>query len=122
MSGDLERVYREHRRTLIGILTRVFGTKNLDLVETVVQDAFLRAHMTWPIEGVPDNPPGWLLKVARNKLLDHIRYRETYDKKEPELEQWANALASGAEASRADPRFKGELEDALGMMFVACHP
>src|SRR5215472_2604231 len=88
----LEKVFRAHRRALLGTLTRVFGAKNLDLVETVVQDAFLKAHETWAIEGVPDNPRCWLLKVARNKLLDQIRYRETYDKKQPELVEFANAL------------------------------
>jgi RNA polymerase sigma-70 factor (ECF subfamily) len=36
----------------------------------VLEDAFERALRTWPAGGVPDNPEGWLLTVARNRLRD----------------------------------------------------
>ncbi|HET7387747.1 MAG TPA: DUF6596 domain-containing protein [Nocardioidaceae bacterium] len=48
------------------------GTRDLALVEDVLGDAFERALTTWPGSGVPDNPEGWLLAVARNRLRDVV--------------------------------------------------
>ena len=36
----------------------------------MLADALERALATWPARGVPDNPEGWLLTVARNRLRD----------------------------------------------------
>lgn len=46
------------------------GTRDLALAEDVLADAFERALRTWPETGVPDNPVGWLLTVARNRHRD----------------------------------------------------
>ena len=45
-------------------------TRDLALAEDALADAFERALTTWPESGVPDNPEGWLLTVARNRLRD----------------------------------------------------
>lgn len=45
-------------------------THDLALAEDVLSDGFERALRTWPMSGVPDNPEGWLLTVARNRLRD----------------------------------------------------
>ena len=39
--------------------------------EDAIADALERALIHWPAEGVPDNPEGWVLTVARNRLRDH---------------------------------------------------
>jgi predicted RNA polymerase sigma factor len=38
--------------------------------EDAVADALERALVRWPTDGVPDNPEGWVLTVARNRLRD----------------------------------------------------
>lgn len=48
------------------------GTRDLAMAEDVLADAFERALRTWPTSGVPDNPEGWLLTVARNRLRDVV--------------------------------------------------
>ncbi len=48
------------------------GTRDLALAEDVLADAFERALRSWPTSGVPDNPEGWLLTVARNRLRDVV--------------------------------------------------
>jgi predicted RNA polymerase sigma factor len=43
-------------------------------------DALERALTRWPTEGIPANPEGWVLTVARNRLRDHWKshaYRMT---------------------------------------------
>jgi len=39
--------------------------------EDAVADAVERALVRWPTAGMPDNPEGWVLTVARNRLRDH---------------------------------------------------
>src|SRR5690242_15048064 len=46
------------------------STGDLAAAEDALADAFERALRTWPAQGVPDNPDGWLLTVARNRLRD----------------------------------------------------
>ncbi|MBS1907762.1 MAG: RNA polymerase subunit sigma-70 [Actinobacteria bacterium] len=46
------------------------GTGDLALAEDCLADALERALRTWPDAGVPRNPEGWLLTVARNRLRD----------------------------------------------------
>jgi predicted RNA polymerase sigma factor len=46
------------------------STRDIGLAEDALGDAFERALRTWPVTGVPDNPEGWLLTVARNRMRD----------------------------------------------------
>ncbi|QIG38420.1 RNA polymerase subunit sigma-70 [Microbacterium sp. 4R-513] len=49
------------------------STHDIAWAEDALADAFERALTTWPGSGIPDNPEGWLLTVARNRLRDHFR-------------------------------------------------
>src|SRR5258708_3073452 len=120
MDSTLDRTFRESCRTIIASLTRAFGPRNLDLVETVVQDAFVKAAETWATHGGPENPGGWLLAVAKNRLLDQLRHDGAFERKRPELTH----LAAEAEVVVvAEPALRTEVtDDELAMMFVACHP
>jgi predicted RNA polymerase sigma factor len=48
-------------------------TRDLALAEDAVAAAAEQALRTWPETGVPGNPEGWLLTVARNRMLDQLR-------------------------------------------------
>ena len=66
-------------------------TRDIAAAEDALADALERALARWPDDGVPANPEGWLLTVARNRLrdvwksfgyrmtepLDEIDYRST---------------------------------------------
>jgi RNA polymerase sigma-70 factor (ECF subfamily) len=71
---DVEVRAAEVARTAYGRLVALLaaGTRDLALAEDVLADAFERALRTWPTSGVPDNPEGWLLTVARNRLRDVV--------------------------------------------------
>jgi RNA polymerase sigma-70 factor, ECF subfamily len=114
----VDRLYRQHAGALIATLARVCGTGRLELVEACVHDAFVEAITRWPADGVPDNPPGWLSTVARNRLLDRLRH-ETRFRADGDDETIERSLSE--EPARG--RLRGELpDDQLAMMFVACHP
>lgn len=63
-----ERAVRASYGRLVALLAS--GTGDLALAEDCLADALERALRTWPEGGVPDNPEGWLLTVARNRLRD----------------------------------------------------
>ena len=69
----VDHLFRQQAGQMVAWLTRVFGPAHLELAEEVVQDALVKALQQWPFTGVPDNPAGWLFKVARNGALDVLR-------------------------------------------------
>jgi len=63
-----ERAARESYGRLVALLAA--STRDVALSEDALADAFERALRTWPRTGVPDNPQGWLIAVARNRIRD----------------------------------------------------
>ena len=60
----LDHLFRRQAGRMVSHLARLLGPAHLSLAEEAVQDAMLRALSTWPYGGVPDNPEGWLFRVA----------------------------------------------------------
>ena len=58
---------------MMAVLTKIFGTENLQTAEDVVQETLISAINTWKLKGIPDNPSAWLYRVAKNKAIDIIR-------------------------------------------------
>jgi predicted RNA polymerase sigma factor len=67
-AGAAERVARHSYGRLLALLAST--TRDIALAEDALADAFERALRSWPAAGVPDNPSGWLLTVARNRVRD----------------------------------------------------
>ena len=70
-----ERAARESYGRLVAVLA--VSTRDLALAEDSLADAFESALRTWPDRGVPDNPEGWLVTVARNRIRDLLRSAAT---------------------------------------------
>lgn len=76
---DLARAAAEHAaRASYGRLVALLAgsTGDVELAEDALSEAFERAVRRWPADGVPDNPEGWLLTVARNRLRDVLASAE----------------------------------------------
>ena len=58
---------------MVSVLTKIFGTENLQTSEDVVQETLLHALHVWKLKGIPHNPSAWLFRVAKNKAIDIIR-------------------------------------------------
>ncbi|HEU4808220.1 MAG TPA: sigma factor, partial [Homoserinimonas sp.] len=65
---QVEQVARASYGRLLALLAAPTG--DIPLAEDALADAFEQALTTWAASGVPDNPEGWLLTVARNRLRD----------------------------------------------------
>ncbi|HKB31339.1 MAG TPA: DUF6596 domain-containing protein [Streptosporangiaceae bacterium] len=106
-----------HRREWAFVLAAtVRVTRDLDLAEECVQDAYARALATWGSRGVPANPGAWLTTVARRRGVDLLRRDATLRRSLPLLldEQ------TGAEPGGT---FTHEVtDDRLRLIFTCCHP
>jgi RNA polymerase sigma-70 factor (ECF subfamily) len=118
--GLVDHLFRERSGQMVAWLTRIFGPAHLELVEEVVQDALVKALQQWPYSGVPQNPGGWLFRVARNGALDALRRRTAFEGRAAQI---AAELTRDAGA-RFDDSTIGDLlrDDELRMVFLCCHP
>jgi RNA polymerase sigma factor (sigma-70 family) len=119
---DSEHLFRREAGRMIASLTRIFGVRNLDLAEDVVQDAFCRALDTWKLRGMPDDPSAWLQRVAKNRAIDALRRERTARSFEPQLarlfeSEWTLVPAIAELFSESTVE-----DDQLRMMFSCCHP
>jgi predicted RNA polymerase sigma factor len=80
--------------------------------EDAIADALERALVRWPTDGTPNNPEGWVLTVARNRLRDHWKshaYRMTDSL--PEISSETSEFDTAAVPDRR-----------LELMLVCAHP
>ena len=117
-----EHLFRHESGKLVSVLTGVFGIARLQLVEDVVQESLIRAFQTWPYDGVPKNPPAWLMQTARNLALDVIRREKLFYTKQAEITASLELRLSEPSGDDA-PKFAEEIKDGrLRLIFACCHP
>jgi len=87
-------------------------TRDLDLAEECVQEAYAQALVSWRSGGVPDRPAAWLTTVARRRGLDALRRRSTLERKLPLVVEEDDR--GGADSEPPD--------DRLRLVFTCCHP
>jgi RNA polymerase sigma-70 factor (ECF subfamily) len=106
-----------HRRQWAFVLAAtVRVTRDLDLAEECVQDAYAKALTAWATCAVPANPGGWLATVARRRALDLRRRDATLRRALP-------LLLDDQVASGPDERDPPEIaDDRLRLIFTCCHP
>ncbi|NEB05537.1 sigma-70 family RNA polymerase sigma factor [Streptomyces sp. SID13726] len=112
-TSETEDLLRLHAPQVLGALVRRYG--RFDLAEDAVQEALLAAAGRWPSEGLPDNPRGWLIRVASRRLTDALRADEARRAREERAA--ALSVRDTAVADRA-PR----ADDTLSLLFLCCHP
>jgi len=106
----VERVARESYGRLVAYLSS--HTRDVASAEDALSDALVAALKTWPRNGVPQNPEGWLLTSARHSFIDLVRHQRVAAASEPTLL-----------LLREDPR-EGTLfpDERLKLLFVCAHP
>ncbi len=115
----LEHLFRHQAGRITARLVRLLGPVNFALAEEAVQEALVRALQTWPYEGAPGNPAGWLFRVAHHIAIDAVRRDRTFAAKTDSV---VAELTRSASQAIADPD-AGELrDDELRMIFMCCHP
>ena len=122
----VEAVWRMESARIVGGLARYTG--DFALAEDLAQEALAEALVSWPRDGVPRNPAGWLLTVGRRRAIDAYRRRSALDERYAAL---AADLDDGQATSGSTPTeeeddvlYDPELidDDVLALIFIACHP
>ena len=113
----------EARSTAEAVARRSYGklvaflaarTRDVAAAEDALSEAFAAALTDWPRNGCPSNPEAWLMTVARRKMIDTMRRRQTGEASTEEL-----LLASDLETAENE----GGIPDRrLALMFACAHP
>src|SRR5262245_49525278 len=109
---QIETTFREEHGRVLAALISQLG--DFTLAEDALQDALVNALERWQIDGVPRNPGGWLMTVAKRRAIDRLRRASALEGKVGLL----IALANQDEPDMDDP-----IPDArLKLTFTCCHP
>lgn len=114
--ADPRAVAEDVARRSYGKLVALLASRCRDIAaaEDALSDAFATALVEWPATGAPTNPEGWLLTVARRKLIDGLRRRHSAENAVDHLQLIADELGAVDGAQPADER--------LALMFACAHP
>src|SRR5215475_11359391 len=112
----VDSVYRSDWGRIVAALIRVTG--DFDVAEEAAQEAFTAAVDQWPTTGVPDSPPAWILRTARNKAIDRMRRQTLLEKKLKSIRP-ADAVQP---AELSDVESAEIPDDRLRLIFTCCHP
>jgi RNA polymerase sigma factor (sigma-70 family) len=118
LESALESAWRDQWGRLTALLVAQF--RRLDLAEDGLADAFEAAARTWPRDGVPANPPAWLLTSARRRILDRLRAEAVAARRLPvlavesELQEEAQRVMADAGEPVRDER--------LRLVMLCAHP
>jgi RNA polymerase sigma factor (sigma-70 family) len=129
----VEAVWRIESAHIVGTLARFTG--DFALAEDLAQEALAEALVSWPRDGVPRNPAGWLLTVGRRRAIDAFRRRSALDERYAALardlgEDGATSGGATAGATAGSDGAGSDLlwdpdridDDQLALMFISCHP
>ncbi len=70
-ADDFDATFRAHYSRLVRSLTVASGSS--EAAADAVQEAFVKAHLSWRKVSRYDDPVGWIRRVAINKLRDEYR-------------------------------------------------
>ena len=112
--GTVERVARESYGRLVALL--VARTRDVASAEDLLSEAFAAALQQWPAQGVPANPDGWLVSVAKRRHVDLLRRGQVRINGEPHLQLLASQIDAAGSISEELP------DRRLALMFACAHP
>ncbi|MCU1377860.1 MAG: polymerase sigma factor [Acidimicrobiales bacterium] len=108
--ANTEDLLRQLAPQVLGAVVRRYG--DFAGAEDAVQEALLIAATTWPAEGLPDNPTGWLTRAASRRLVDQYRRDDARRRREDLAASWSMTPHEPAPGG----------DETLILMFMCCHP
>jgi len=109
-----EHLLRELAPQVLGVVARRFH--DFASAEDAVQEAMLAAFRQWPKEGIPENPRGWLIRVASRRMTDIARSEIARREREAAIAEDEPSVEPVEEIEAdMDP------EDTLILLFMCCH-
>jgi len=112
-------LFRSEYRKMVGVLCYLFGIEHIEVAEDIVSDTFLAATELWSLQGLPENPTGWLYTVAKNKTKNHLKRHSLFEQK---LSAEITYSASKSDEIEIDFSVKNIADSQLAMIFTVCNP
>ena len=124
----VEAVWRTESGRLVAGLARMTG--DVGAAEEMAQEALVAALVSWPVNGIPPNPAGWLMTTAKNRAIDAHRRDVTFSRKAAVLArdvlgpEGGEPSTPGADSQEVlDASLDDHIgDDLLRLVFTACHP
>ncbi|MDX1418184.1 MAG: sigma-70 family RNA polymerase sigma factor [Candidatus Promineifilaceae bacterium] len=118
---SIEQLFRRKYGEVLAALLGRFGHQQFELVEEAVQTAFQKALEKWTADNLPDNPGGWLYRVAGNDILEALRRAQT---EEIKLERMQGEQAVVGKEPDALSEFSAAAvsDDLAAMILLCCNP
>jgi len=113
MAFNLDIDFKEEFSKQVALLAHGFGVDKMELIEDAIQEAFYKALKIWP-NSPPENPKGWIYRVARNNLIDKLR-----QKKHLSIDQYHYKISNEDELWNDPQHIR---DNQLKMIFACCHP
>jgi RNA polymerase sigma factor (sigma-70 family) len=110
----IETVARHSYGRLIAYLASRAG--DVAGAEDALSDAFAAALERWPMDGIPQKPEAWLLRVAGNRLVDAARRHQVRQNSQEFLARLAEEAQDVAATHEHFP------DERLKLLFVCAHP
>ena len=119
---EIDNLFRREAGKITSVLTKIFGVKNIQIAEDVVQDTLLKALQQWSFTGIPENPAAWLYQSSKNRAIDLLRKDSLKEKYSSEISAVFKSEWSLSH-SMNEVFLEDEIKDSqLRMMFTCCHP
>jgi RNA polymerase sigma-70 factor (ECF subfamily) len=110
----VERIARASYGRLVALLAA--RTRDVASAEDLLAEAFAAALEQWPTQGVPTNPDGWLVTVAKRRHFDLLRRGQVRKNGEPHLQMLTSEIDEASHISEELP------DRRLALMFACAHP
>ena len=106
----------EAARSSYGTLLSILAARSGDIAaaEDALAEAFAAALVQWPRDGIPANPPGWLMTVARRSIGHAIGRKRTAEA--------AADIVRLLQEERDETVANAFGDERLALMFVCAHP
>jgi RNA polymerase sigma factor (sigma-70 family) len=108
--ADVGQLLRELAPQVLVAVVRRHG--GFDACEDAVQEALLAAAVQWSVEGLPDNPKGWLITAASRRRIEMWRSESARKRREETVFALAPPPPDPASAT----------DDSLTLLLLCCHP
>lgn len=115
-NSEQEDVWRRETPHVLAALLRKYG--DMDGCEDAVQEALLAATEKWPAEGIPEQPRGWLIRVADRRMIDHLRRESSRANRE---EAVSMARPTDTHVTPAVDE-QAPADDTLHLLLLCAHP
>ncbi|WP_299112631.1 sigma-70 family RNA polymerase sigma factor [uncultured Winogradskyella sp.] len=109
----VDNLFRKEYGNIVSFLTSKFGFNFLESAQDITQDTLLLAFEKWKEDGVPNNPKGWLLTVAKNKAINFV-------KRESKSQALKTSQLKDQDVFTYDITLHQQIEDGMLEMIFRC--